>query len=137
MSSRDTKIKQTLLESGLGLLAKYTRKTRITDTHVCTITKCLGLYEPLGTMNPNIRNSFQHHVFISAVRLYSTKVIASLGNKMKGGNVKMCERLVLSFGTRRKAVIYMIYSLVLIVADIKVPLLKNVADMLLLSDRCL
>ena len=45
MSSRDTKIKRTLLESGLGLLAKHTRKTRITDTHVCTITWCLGLYE--------------------------------------------------------------------------------------------
>ena len=34
MSSRDTKIKRTLLESGLGLLVKYTRKTRITDTRV-------------------------------------------------------------------------------------------------------
>ena len=34
MSSRDTKIKWTLLESSLGLLAKYTRKTRIMDTRV-------------------------------------------------------------------------------------------------------
>ena len=70
MSSRDTKIKRTLLESGIGFLVaitscllgirksnehcskvvsgcwrKNTRKTRVTDTHVCTITWSLGLYE--------------------------------------------------------------------------------------------
>ena len=40
MSSLDTKIKRTLLESGLW--RKNTRKTRVTDTHTCTITWCLG-----------------------------------------------------------------------------------------------